>query len=139
MDLRPAPRLMIRFVAVAMALGLSGCGYLGDPAFDEPRPAVIGIEIEIPERVETTFEIQVSDVDANAMGLQRTTISDDFGTFLLRTSHTETTSMSYEHCLIEPLTVTRIRSGDEVATVPAGTCLSSAGKNFEIARVAGGG
>lgn len=132
-DLRPAPRLGVTnvsrgaavLVAMVLGVGLSGCVILGDRALNEPIPAVLGIEIELPDRVETTYELVLSDADVEAMGPPSSTVADRYGVILLRTSYTRTDDVDYEHCLVEPATITQVSSGEEVASLPAGTCLST--------------
>lgn len=116
---------VIVLVTMVLGFGLSGCVVLGDRALDEPIPAVLGIEVEVPDRVETTYELVLSDADVDAMGLPSSTIADRYGLFLLRTSYTHTEDIDYEHCLVGPATITEVSSDEVVTSLAAGRCLTT--------------
>jgi hypothetical protein len=104
-------------VGTAIAL-LAGC----DDALNEPRPA--NILVRVP-RTDRPLVLEVGAADAGELGLDDETVEGNFGSFVLRTSHTETEDIPFEHCLEGELVIVATDTGVEEHVVPAGTCLSS--------------
>lgn len=114
-------------LTLALALTLTACPTVFPSEADDSR--LVRFAVKVPYRGTYPRDpdpqvLTVRDADARALRVTSPVSTSDFGTFVIDTEFEVDGDARYEHCLLEPLVVTDVGSGEAVAEVPAGTCLS---------------
>lgn len=105
---------------VVVVGSLSGCISPGGETADTTEVSFL-VEVAPRERIEHQYVLHVGEADVEALGLPESDIRDHYGDFTLATDREVNVMTSYEYCLEEAAPITR--EGEEVAVVPAGTCM----------------
>jgi hypothetical protein len=130
---RPAGRIASMLVGtalgtliLALTLTLTACPTVFPSEADDSR--LVRFAVKVPYRGTYPRDpdpqrLTVGAADTGALRVISPVSTSDFGTFVIDTEIEIDGDARYEHCLLEPLVVTDVGSGEAVAELPAGTCL----------------